>query len=561
MTEKTIKLNLGCGYDYMVGWVNVDAVPEVKPDIVLDLLEEWIWADNSVDEVLLKDILEHFTWEDLQTVMEQLNRVTKRGATVTVRVPHIEQIITQFAHDPQVRNLFLYGATHGTGIFGAHKVGFTAQLLVTVFMFYGFELVSIESATTNWVATFKAAKRKSINRVGWCIQSSSWGGAEVYFSELIPQLQAQFGVSVVVSNNTQLRSSLYAQGVTVRKLHGFADVVADWKSLLKTIVYFPYTLGWYVFLAWRFRNMDLVVCATFSDKFFLTPFLYLFGVPVVWNEFGPVAPLLQKWGRVPELVYRLTAQLTQKIIVPSIHTKKHLSQSMHISLANIAHAPCGRSCAVLQSELDSGRLEYSKQLQDGLQSQTVVCVSRFDSGKGQLHLVEAFAEVVRQVPQARLVLVGEGTARTLVQERIMELGLTRSITMTGFVESVIPILASARVSVFPSQWDLEGFGLVAIESMALGKPVVAFNQAPMNEITVHDFTGLLVEPSVKNGLSDAIVRLLTDDVLTERVSKNARTTYRQHYQIKTVANTYATHLRWAYMQHQAQKIVAKYDTD
>jgi glycosyltransferase involved in cell wall biosynthesis len=542
-----MKLNLGCGHDYLAGWTNVDAVEQVKPDVLLDLRQEWQWADNSVHEVLLKDILEHFTWEDLQGVMSELSRVTAAGAIVTVRVPNIDQITTQFAKDPVVRNLFLYGATHETGVFGAHKVGFTPELLTTLFVRFGFKLVSIESATTNWVGTFQRAKDVQLTKVGWCIQSGSWGGAEVYLNELIGSIGQTFAIAqTVFSNNPQLRSKLADQKIRVRELGAYADFVANWKALVKSLVFFPYTILRYGLLAWKMRHKDVVVCATFSDKFFLTPWLAFFGVPIVWNEFGPAQPLLVKWFRAPEFLYRSMVRFVDRVIVPSTHTKKSLSQKTHVSLAKLAKVECGRNGQILSQEKNKALGS------DGLRSKTIVCVSRFEEGKGQDVLVKAFAQVVRQEPEAHLVLVGEGETLPAVQQQIKELGISRFVTCKGFVEQVVPEVQAARICVFPSRWYLEGFGLVAIEAMALGKPVVAFNVAPMNEITRHKETGLLVEPTAENGLPDAMLRLLQDDILIENIHKKSREIFRAHYDIERAAGEYYNQLLWAVLSKKAR---------
>ena len=535
-----MKLNLGCGHDYLAGWTNVDAVEQVKPDVLLDLRHEWHWANDTVHEVLLKDILEHFTWEDLQWVMSELSRVTAIGAIVTVRVPNIDQITQQFSKDPVVRNLFLYGATHETGVFGAHKVGFTPELLTTLFVRFGFQLVSIESATTNWVGVFRRTKDVQLNKVGWCIQSGSWGGAEVYLNELIGALEQKYSLAqTVFSNNGQLRSRLSNQNVRVRALGAYADFVANWKALIKSLVFFPYTILRYGVLAWKLRHKDVVVCATFSDKFFLTPWLAFFGVPIVWNEFGPAQPLLSKWFRAPEFLYRTMVQLVDRVVVPSTHTKKSLSQKTHVSLAKLAKVECGRNEQILVQEKSKGASS------DGLKSKTIVCVSRFEKGKGQDVLVEAFAQVVRQEPEAHLVLVGEGETLPVIQKQIKELGISRHVTCKGFVEQVVPEVQAARLCVFPSQWHLEGFGLVAIEAMALGKPVIAFNVAPMNEITRHKETGLLVEPTAENGLADAILRLLQDDILVENIHRKSREVFRSQYEIHRAAEEYYNQLIWA----------------
>lgn len=86
-----IKLNLGCGFKRIPGYINVDSVPDCAPDQVVDLEQfPWPWADHSVDEVQLVHVLEHLGREPqvFIGIMQELYRVCVAGALVHVIVPH-----------------------------------------------------------------------------------------------------------------------------------------------------------------------------------------------------------------------------------------------------------------------------------------------------------------------------------------------------------------------------------------------------------------------------------------------------------------------------------------
>lgn len=126
-----LKLNLGSGNDYKNGFINIDAIEEVKPDLIMDLLEKWPFGDGSVSYVIASDILEHFTFEQIsEHILPEISRVLITGGRIDLRVPNPDDIIRRFKNDPEVRNIFLYGATHETGTFGAHKVGFSKNSLL-----------------------------------------------------------------------------------------------------------------------------------------------------------------------------------------------------------------------------------------------------------------------------------------------------------------------------------------------------------------------------------------------------------------------------------------------
>jgi hypothetical protein len=86
-----MKLNLGCGYNKLNGWVNVDLFPECAPDMVCDLESlPWPWADNSVEQVLFHHSLEHLGRETdtFLSIMKDLYRVCRDGAKIEIVVPH-----------------------------------------------------------------------------------------------------------------------------------------------------------------------------------------------------------------------------------------------------------------------------------------------------------------------------------------------------------------------------------------------------------------------------------------------------------------------------------------
>lgn len=74
------RLNLGCGTQHKEGYINIDKRPEVKPDIVRDILRGLPFSDDSVDEVYSQDFLEHIPQAEVVWVMNEIWRVLKRGS-------------------------------------------------------------------------------------------------------------------------------------------------------------------------------------------------------------------------------------------------------------------------------------------------------------------------------------------------------------------------------------------------------------------------------------------------------------------------------------------------
>ncbi len=128
--------------------------------------------------------------------------------------------------------------------------------------------------------------------------------------------------------------------------------------------------------------------------------------------------------------------------------------------------------------------------------------------KGQRHLVAAAAQVVREIPDARFLIVGDGELRDTLQHQIASLGLERHVQLTGFRADALGLIKSLDLFVMSS--ITEGLGSVLLEAMACERAVVATRAGGIPEVVEDGATGLLVPPQDEAALAAAIVRLLQD---------------------------------------------------
>jgi glycosyltransferase involved in cell wall biosynthesis len=140
--------------------------------------------------------------------------------------------------------------------------------------------------------------------------------------------------------------------------------------------------------------------------------------------------------------------------------------------------------------------------------------------KGQRHLVEAAALVVKQIPDARFVIFGEGELRESLERQIKSHNLEKHVLLAGFRSDVPSLIKTVDLFVMSSV--TEGLGSAVLEAMACRKAVVATNAGGLPEAIVDAETGLLVPPRDDRALADAIVRLLLDSTLRERFGEAGR---------------------------------------
>lgn len=139
---------------------------------------------------------------------------------------------------------------------------------------------------------------------------------------------------------------------------------------------------------------------------------------------------------------------------------------------------------------------------------------RLETRKGVLDLLEAWPAVAQAEPRAQLVLVGRGALEEEVHALANRL---ERVTFLGYRDDVAALLKRFDIVAIPSHW--EGFGLVAAEALAAGKPVVASNASSLPEIVRDQQEGLLVPPRDTSALSQALLRLLREPELRQRLGQ------------------------------------------
>lgn len=141
--------------------------------------------------------------------------------------------------------------------------------------------------------------------------------------------------------------------------------------------------------------------------------------------------------------------------------------------------------------------------------------------KGQKDLIAAAAKVVRAIPDARFVILGDGELRPALDQQIRSLGLDRHVFLAGFRPDALALQKSFDIFVMSS--ITEGLGSSMLDAMACGTPVVGTRAGGIPEAIEHGRTGLLVAPHHPDELAAAIVRLLKDPALRASLGAAART--------------------------------------
>jgi len=157
----------------------------------------------------------------------------------------------------------------------------------------------------------------------------------------------------------------------------------------------------------------------------------------------------------------------------------------------------------------------------------IVVLGRLEPQKGHRFLLQAHARVLREVPTARLVCVGAGALDQELQDQCRQLQIEDSVRFVGYQSNAEDWLALADITVLPSLF--EGLPLVAIESLAAQRCVVATAVDGTTEIVINEQTGLTVPPGRAQELAEAIVRLLLQTELRQRLARAGRKWVCDHF--------------------------------
>jgi glycosyltransferase involved in cell wall biosynthesis len=138
----------------------------------------------------------------------------------------------------------------------------------------------------------------------------------------------------------------------------------------------------------------------------------------------------------------------------------------------------------------------------------IVNVGALVDHKGQKYLIAAMPLVLTAIPDAFLIIFGEGELRVPLEKQIKQLGLEKQVRLAGFREDVLQLVKSADLFVMSSV--TEGLGSTVLDAMAMSLPVVGTRAGGIPEAVVHNETGVLVHPADSSELATAIVKLLKD---------------------------------------------------
>lgn len=162
--------------------------------------------------------------------------------------------------------------------------------------------------------------------------------------------------------------------------------------------------------------------------------------------------------------------------------------------------------------------------------------ARLTKQKGHNILLNAFGHLLKQWPDALLLIAGDGEERCALENLALELGISANVRFLGSIRNVREFLSILDLFTHPSLF--EGLGISVIEAMSMELPIVATKVDGLAELVSDGVEGILVEPDNPKVLAEAIDRILMDPELGKELGRRARERAINQFSLQTMINRY-----------------------
>ncbi len=349
------------------------------------------------------------------------------------------------------------------------------------------------------------------------------GGGGIATEHLAVELAKRHYVAVITSGYMGLPPLEQCHGVEVHRLPVFGRASKSVASLASMASFL-----------WHARGLGVRIAAEFRPEVIHTWFALPTGPAGTWLSRRTGAPNLltivggdiydpskrlspHRWA-VLRCVVRRTVMAADHVLAISSDVKQRACQHYHLDGSSIQVVPLG---------LPEPSFAPSDRAALGLPEEAfvVITVGRLVRRKAHERLIEALS--LANDPTIMLVIVGDGPERGRLVQQAQQLGLASQVKFTGAVDEETKFQLLSASDVFALASLHEGFGIVFMEAMYCGLPVVTNLTGGQSDFLVHNENALIAAHNTPAEIAEAVTALRRDVLLRERLAQGARETVRQ----------------------------------
>ena len=282
------------------------------------------------------------------------------------------------------------------------------------------------------------------------------------------------------------------------------------------------------------REIEIVICNFNKD-------VRLGGLAARWKGNTRVVWRLGNNLTSTKAIHRyLTPKLLDGAITPSHELKRQVLECGYIKDEQVRVIHTGVPAPKRWHEGSEAKEELRARYQLPPDSRIAVTSGRFVSQKGHTYLVEAAEGLIGRHPELRFLWLGDGPLEGDLQRQIDAAGMTDRFVFAGLLDDFELELAGADLMVHPS--TIEPFGIVLLEGMRVGLPIVSTLVGGIPEVVADGRTGLLVPPGDAEALKSAMTTLLDDPRLMSYMGAAGKERWRVEFDYEVMINRLEVYL-------------------
>lgn len=225
--------------------------------------------------------------------------------------------------------------------------------------------------------------------------------------------------------------------------------------------------------------------------------------------------------------------LPHKIITTGESIKDSMIEKNNFNPDRIVSIPTGIDLKIFKTGKSGANIRRNFNIP--VRAPLIGMVSVLRSWKGHIYLLEAIPDVVKKIPNARFLIVGDGPYKDVIEEKIKKTGVGKYVIMTGHRENIPEILSAIDFLAFPSYAN-EGVPQAVLQAFAAGKTVIASNAGSISEVVLNNKTGILIPSRNSSVLAKMIIELLKDKDKRKKMAVAGKKLVESGYSLEAMLN-------------------------